>query len=79
MEESSQGETCERIADESAEEEELIAVVSKPVRDMTPVDVVQILLDFKPDVGGDKSKIAVSLTMRLMFTPQVSWSLTNPV
>jgi len=39
---------------------------------MTPVDVIQLLFNFSPDVGGDVSKIAVTATMRLLFTTQVS-------
>ena len=43
--------------------------------DMTPVDVVQLLFDFTPDVGLDTSKISVTVTMRLLFLAQVSFSL----
>ena len=43
---------------------------------MTPVEVIKLLFNFTPEVGGDISKIAVTATMRLHFTVQVSSILT---
>ena len=42
--------------------------------DMTPVEVIRLLFNFTPEVGGDIEKIAVTATMRLHFTVQVSSS-----
>lgn len=36
--------------------------------DKTPIDVVQILVNFTPAVGEATEKIAVSLRMRLLFS-----------
>lgn len=45
---------------------------SKAVLDETPVEVIELKLNFKPEVGVDTAKIAVSLTMRLLFDDSVS-------
>lgn len=42
------------------------------VLDKTPVDVIELPLNFTPDVGYDSSKIAVSLNLRLLFQAEVS-------
>jgi len=41
--------------------------VKAAVLDKTPVEVVQLLLNFRPAVGEATAKIAVTLTMRLLF------------
>ena len=47
-------------------------MVEPVVLDMTSVEVIQLLLNFTPEVGEDSTKIAVTLTMRLLVTPAVS-------
>ena len=36
------------------------------------MDVIELKLNFTPEVGVDTAKIAVSLTMRLLFDDSVS-------
>ena len=47
-------------------------MIEPVVLDMTSVEVIQLLLNFTPEVGEDSTKIAVTLTMRLLVTPAVS-------
>lgn len=42
--------------------------VVKPKLDMTPVDVISVVFNLTPMVGHDDCKIAVTMTLRMLFT-----------